>query len=130
MGNSISSIVGKLLLRYTNRIKSKSPFTIGLINGLLPCGLVYLALAGALISENIVQSSLFMMFFGLGTIPAMAGFLKGFHFLPFSIKRYFNKALPIVTLCFGGFMIYRGLVIEMPMELSFFEAIKNPIMCH
>jgi sulfite exporter TauE/SafE len=71
-----------------------------------------------------------MLFFGLGTVPAMAGFVKGFHLLPFSIKQYFNKALPVVTFSFGIFMIYRGIVIDMPMELSFFEAIKNPVMCH
>lgn len=130
VGNKISSIVGKLLLKYTNRAQTKSAFTIGMINGLLPCGLVYLALAGAVLCTNALESSLFMLSFGLGTIPAMTGFLKGFNRLPFNVKRYFNKALPVVTFCFGLFMIYRGVVIDMPMELSFFEAINNPVMCH
>ncbi len=46
---------------------------IGLINGLLPCGFVYLALAGSLMQDSVPESLLFMSAFGLGTIPALAG---------------------------------------------------------
>lgn len=46
-------------------------FLLGMLNGLLPCGLVYVALTSAIAFTSVTQSSLYMFFFGLGTIPAM-----------------------------------------------------------
>ncbi len=46
-------------------------FALGMLNGLLPCGLVYIALASALAMTSVPQSSIYMFFFGVGTIPAM-----------------------------------------------------------
>ena len=48
-----------------------SLFVIGLLNGLLPCGLVYMAVAGSLATGDVAESILFMAFFGLGTLPIM-----------------------------------------------------------
>src|SRR4051812_29479834 len=48
-----------------------SLFLIGTLNGLLPCGLVYLGIAGAIASGNALQGGMFMLAFGLGTLPAM-----------------------------------------------------------
>ncbi|NVK39456.1 MAG: sulfite exporter TauE/SafE family protein [Gammaproteobacteria bacterium] len=45
--------------------------TLGLIWGLLPCGLVYSTLSWALVSANPIQSSTLMMVFGLGNLPAL-----------------------------------------------------------
>ena len=49
----------------------KSLFFIGILNGLLPCGLLYLALAGAVSTGSSLKSSFFMAAFGLGTLPLM-----------------------------------------------------------
>ena len=48
-----------------------SLFVIGLLNGFLPCGLVYIAVAGAIAVGEIYEGAIYMVFFGLGTIPIM-----------------------------------------------------------
>jgi sulfite exporter TauE/SafE len=46
-------------------------FSMGMLNGLLPCGVVYGALAGALATGTVADASVFMVLFGLGTVPAL-----------------------------------------------------------
>ena len=113
-------------------VKSKShhPFTLGILNGLLPCGLVYVAIAGALASGSTTAGVFFMTLFGLGTIPMMFALSFGFKIIPTSIKNKLQNALPLISLAFGLFLIYRGFAVDMPKELDFWMAIKNPIMCH
>ncbi|RYY94995.1 MAG: sulfite exporter TauE/SafE family protein, partial [Chitinophagaceae bacterium] len=48
-----------------------SVFSIGLLNGLLPCGTVYLALLTSFLAGSALKGGLFMAFFGMGTLPAM-----------------------------------------------------------
>ncbi|MEM9547659.1 MAG: sulfite exporter TauE/SafE family protein [Bacteroidota bacterium] len=113
-----------------NRAKHYHPFTLGAANGLLPCGLVYLALAGALASGTLLQGMAFMIFFGLGTLPIMLSLVLGMKFVTPKLRFQFRRILPYVTLCFGLFLIYRGVVAGMPEELNFWELLKNPVMCH
>ena len=130
---AVRNFYDKLRLSLSNmysRAKSYHPFTLGTANGLLPCGLVYLALAGAIASGSLVNGMVFMMLFGLGTIPMMITLILGFKLLKPSMRYQFRKVLPYVTLFFGLFLIYRGVVVGMPEELNFWEMLKNPIMCH
>lgn len=113
-----------------SKAKQYHPFTLGIANGLLPCGLVYLALAGAIASGTLFTGMLFMTFFGLGTIPMMLALVFGIKLLTPSMRFKFRRVLPYVTLCFGLFLIYRGIVVGMPQELNFWEMLKNPVMCH
>lgn len=46
---------------------------LGMLWGWLPCGLVYSALAWSVGAENPLQGALLMLYFGLGTLPAMLG---------------------------------------------------------
>ncbi|HLP20289.1 MAG TPA: sulfite exporter TauE/SafE family protein, partial [Chitinophagales bacterium] len=63
----IKSLLGRFLKQRT----AGSFLIIGLLNGLLPCGLVYLAIAGAIATGDVINSGAFMMAFGIGTIPAL-----------------------------------------------------------
>ncbi|MCX8489832.1 MAG: sulfite exporter TauE/SafE family protein [Cyclobacteriaceae bacterium] len=47
---------------------------LGAMNGLLPCGLTYMALAYCFMLPSASEGFLFMLFFGLGTWPVMIGF--------------------------------------------------------
>lgn len=49
-------------------------FLFGTINGLIPCGLVYAALGAAILASSTMNSMLFMVIFGLGTLPMMMAF--------------------------------------------------------
>lgn len=110
--------------------KAYPPFVLGMANGLLPCGLVYLALTGALATGDVIHGMTFMTLFGLGTIPMLLCLVMGANLVSPKIRHRFRKILPYVTLGFGLFLIYRGIMIDMPTEINFWEALKNPIMCH
>lgn len=107
-----------------------NPLIFGLANGLLPCGLVYLAIAGSLTAESIVEGILFMAVFGLATIPILFVLMVSGNWLNHKVKMSFRKLLPFVQLFVGIYLIYRGLVVGMPEELDFYSALKHPIMCH
>ena len=120
----IHSILKKGALKY--------PFMIGTINGILPCGLVYLALTGSLVSGAIWSSMLFMTFFGLGTIPALMILMSiGSHRkFPNPFRINFKKVFIVLQFLFGIFLIYRSFAVEVPVELDFWTAIKHDVMCH
>jgi sulfite exporter TauE/SafE len=124
-----NSICNKLfsLLQRSKRVPS---FYLGIVNGFLPCGLVYIALAGAVSLSNIWGSMGFMLFFGLGTFPGMIGVTLAPQLFNQRWRASLKKLYPIITLVMGIYLIYRGLMSKLPLELDFFEALKNPVMCH
>lgn len=100
---------------YSYALKHKANHLIvGIVNGFLPCGFVYLALAGALNTRNILNAVSYMFWFGAGTVPLMliATFSMGFanHLLRKSI----NKSLPYIMLFLGIWFILRGLELNIP----------------
>lgn len=84
-------------------------FTTGLLNGLLPCGLVYMALLGALGIGSPVMSSAFMVFFGLGTFPMMFGIALAGNLISSKWRNIFTKAIPYFVVLLGMVFILRGL---------------------
>lgn len=89
-------------------------FLIGVLNGFLPCGFVYLALATALNTNSVLQSSLFMFFFGLGTIPLMLAAMLGINYAKPVFRRKINQFLPILTIFLGCWFVLRGLNLGIP----------------
>jgi sulfite exporter TauE/SafE len=87
---------------------------IGFINGFLPCGFVYLALAGALNTENIQTSVTYMFWFGLGTLPLMFLTTLGIGFMGAIFRRKINRIVPYLMLCIGIWFILRGLTLDIP----------------
>jgi hypothetical protein len=85
----------------------------GLLNGLLPCGLVYLAAAGALLSSGVGSAAVYMLVFGLGTLPALASLRMVRSFLPIFFKRLSNLTTPI-ALVSGLILILRGVMMQSP----------------
>jgi uncharacterized protein len=98
-----------------SQFKRKSPdalFTIGVLNGLLPCGLVYAALFGAIAMQNITLSISYMLLYGLGTIPMMSAVVYISNFLSFPIRNNLQKVIPIVSVIIGTLFILRGLGLD------------------
>lgn len=88
---------------------------IGMLNGLLPCGLVYTALAGASVAGSVQGGAVFMAAFGFGTVPAlfaMAWFSKA---MSQRARAYLKKAIPVLTIVIGLLFILRGLGLGIPM---------------
>ena len=89
-------------------------FLIGLLNGLLPCGLVYVALAGAIASGNAISGTLVMILFGLGTIPMMFAATIFGKFINLNIRRKITKAIPVFAVILGVLFIVRGMGLGIP----------------
>jgi len=89
-------------------------FLIGILNGLLPCGLVYVALAGAIASGDAISGSAVMILFGLGTIPTMFAATIFGKFINLNIRRKITKAIPIFALVLGLLFIVRGMGLGIP----------------
>lgn len=91
-----------------------SLFLIGLLNGLLPCGFVYMGLATALTSGTVLKSTIFMAGFGLGTIPAMLGVSLASGLISVSFRRRLKKWSPYFIAFVGILLIIRGLNLAIP----------------
>lgn len=88
------------------------PFLFGLINGLLPCGMVYLALLHGLSGSSLLETILSMLFFGLGTLPVM-------FFIPLIGQERFYRLFPrqtqkILLIFIGLLLILRGFGLGIP----------------
>lgn len=113
----IFKILSKVKTKLGNQFRKKSPkaiFTIGLLNGFLPCGLVYVALFGAIAMQSVSYGILYMILFGLGTIPLMSSVLYLNTFLTLSIRNKIQKAIPYAGVCIGILFILRGLGLGIP----------------
>ncbi len=108
----------------------QSLFGLGLLNGLLPCGLVYLALAGALTTANWQSGISYMVMFGLGTLPLLLAVTLIGQLSGRKIQGYLRKAYPVVLTLMGGFLIWRALQFQLPTSFSLWEALNNAPMCH
>lgn len=89
-------------------------FLIGILNGFLPCALVYVALAGAISSGDAISGAAVMILFGLGTIPAMFAATLFGKFINLNIRRKINKAIPVLAVILGLLFIVRGLALGIP----------------
>ena len=101
---------GKLLKRQTLH----STFLIGIINGFLPCGLVYVALAGALATGSVIGGIGYMTFFGLGTLPMMFIFSLAGQFISLEVRRKFTRLIPTFIVALGILFILRGMNLGIP----------------
>lgn len=91
-----------------------SVFFIGLLNGLLPCGLVYMAIAGAVSTASVVKSSLFMAAFGLGTLPLMWCISFFGSSINFKTRASIRRAYPYLMFFMACLLIVRGLGLGIP----------------
>jgi sulfite exporter TauE/SafE len=91
-----------------------SLFFIGLLNGLLPCGLVYIAIAGAIGTGDVAQGTLYMILFGLGTIPMMLTISLAGNMMGLALRNRINKLIPVLVVVVGLLFILRGLDLGIP----------------
>lgn len=103
---------------------------VGFLNGLLPCGMVYLALGSAFATASIVHGSLFMVFFGLGTIPALLMLSLGGQLISFSFRQQVQKMLPVFIFSMGLVLILRGMNLGIPYLSPHLSANDSNISCH
>ena len=102
--------LGQLFFKKTR----SSLFAIGLLNGLLPCGLVYMAAAGAVATGDLLSSVLFMAFFGLGTLPVMWSIAFFGNYVSMGIRQRIRKLYPYMMMLMACLLILRGMGLGIP----------------
>jgi sulfite exporter TauE/SafE len=116
------------LLNYALQHKA-GHLVVGLLNGFLPCGFVYLALVGAINTESPFTAAAYMFWFGAGTFPLMLLATVSAGFVGPVIRRRINKAMPYLMLFLGVWFILRGLNLGIP-YLSPAKPSAGVSVCH
>ena len=109
----IANIKSNLGKQFRNK-SYKSLFTIGLLNGFLPCGMVYVALFGAIAMQSASFGILYMILFGLGTVPLMTAVVYVNSMLQLPFRNKIQKVIPYVAVIIGVLFILRGLGLGIP----------------
>lgn len=100
---------------FSYALKHKANHLItGMLNGFLPCGFVYLALAGAVTAGDTVDAVRYMALFGIGTLPLMLVATFGFGLIGPLFRRRINQAVPYFMVCLGVWFILRGASLDLP----------------
>lgn len=93
-------------------------FMLGLLNGLLPCGMVYMAMLAALAAGSPLDGATFMAGFGLGTVPMMFAVCMAGNVVGMKWKNYIYKAAPVLACMIGVLLILRGMQVSVPLLSS------------
>ena len=89
-------------------------FLSGVANGFFPCGLTYVAAAGAVAFANPFQGALFMVLFGLGTLPALITLSFAGNIFSRRLKSFIPRSISIIAILSGSLLIMRGLLTAFP----------------
>ena len=105
-------------------------FMIGLLNGLLPCGLVYMAIVGAVATGEVFTGAAYMALFGLGTLPMMLSAIFLGSWMHGRFRTALRRVLPVMLVAMALLLIFRGLHFDLPRGLELWEDMNNVPMCH
>ena len=92
----------------------RSLLLLGMLNGLLPCGLVYVALAGAVARGTVWSGVGYMAAFGLGTMPMMLALSLSGKLFPPALRWKLHRAIPYAVCLLAGLLILRGMSLGIP----------------
>ena len=136
---SITKPIYKLLSGVKNRLgkelkkkRADTFFTIGFLNGFLPCGLVYMAIFASVATGNAISGSVYMMLFGLGTIPLMTAFVYLGNFTTGLVRKRIQQFIPVAVVVIAVLFILRGMGLGIPYvsPIHIHEMVDGGQMCH
>nr|WP_321451951.1 sulfite exporter TauE/SafE family protein [uncultured Carboxylicivirga sp.] len=125
--NSIYATLKKKIGDSLNRRKIGNLFIIGILNGFLPCGLVYVAISKAVLSLSLAESVLSMFFFGLGTLPMMFAVAFFSDIIKSRYLYHLKKFIPVFIILLGIIFILRGMNLGIPFISP---DMSKPACCH
>ena len=121
----------QFIMRYMQQKKLYGLFILGAANGLLPCGMVYFAVTGAMATGSVTGGVLFMAAFGTGTFPAMFALSFFGSMISLKARNMMKRAVPYVMLSMGILLILRGLNLNIPYISPFIPgASQNTVRCY
>jgi uncharacterized protein len=114
------------------KLKNKwlSGFLLGILNGLLPCGLVYVAIFASIATSDMWYGAGYMFLFGMGTIPMLVLLGVAPKLLPLSWRSQLVKAVPVFVVCVGLLLIVRGLNLNIPYISPYLQRYVEITVCH
>jgi uncharacterized protein len=130
--NPVLLVVDWLKSRMAGLLRRRSLVSLGvlgLLNGLLPCGLVYAACAGATATGGVLAGAQYMAAFGAGTVPMMLALGLSGTLVPVSLRLQLRKAIPVCLCLLGTLLILRGMALGIP-YLSPDLSGGDPSCCH
>jgi sulfite exporter TauE/SafE len=139
IGSLFAGFSARLINRLRKLFTDRSYFSllmIGLLNGILPCGLVYVAIAGAVSSGSVMSGAFFMMFFGIGTIPLLFLTTLTSDAIGQPLRRKMRKVVPYFVFLIGVLFILRGMALGIPFisptveKLTLHEMTEKGSCCH
>lgn len=107
-------IIRKPFQQLFKQKKFSSVFLLGILNGFIPCGMVYMAAAGAFAGASYINGMIFMLFFGLGTLPMMYLTSAGFQLAGPVLRSKIKNVMPVLIGLIGVLFILRGLNLGIP----------------
>ncbi len=110
----ISDPVQRMIGALLQRSSLLALFLLGLVNGILPCGLVYMALAAAITTGGVLQGVLFMTGFGAGTAPMMFLIALAGKQIQGGLRKRLTALMPVFTAVIAVLIILRGMNLGIP----------------
>lgn len=137
LAKPIYKLINKVKTKLGQELKKRTPdtfLTIGFLNGFLPCGLVYMALLGAIAMAGVGQGAIYMALFGLGTVPLMTSVVYFSSLFGKKAKIKFQKMIPAIVVIIGLLFILRGLGLGIPYispaAPNQIEMVASEMECH
>lgn len=125
------AVLKKALGMWLQRRGSFALFVLGMLNGLLPCGLVYIALASSLALGDTLSSAAFMALFGLGTSPALLAVTGLGRIIRERIHVRAYRVVQVTLMVTAFLLILRGANLGIPYLSPRVEAkTEQPECCH
>lgn len=107
-----------------------SLFLLGMLNGLLPCGLVYVAAAGATATGAVLPGVIYMIAFGIGTLPVMLGLGLAARQFQLRFRFRMQRLIPVSVACLGILLVLRGMALGIPYLSPDLGASPAAAACH
>jgi uncharacterized protein len=128
--NHLTNLMQNKLVPLFSRLLSRpgvlTPFYLGLLNGLLPCGLVYIGLSAAVATGNTINAAMYMGLFGLATVPVMLSFMIFSGQFTLALRNQLNKVAPVLIGVMGMILVLRGLNLGIPYLSPVIDALMLP----
>jgi uncharacterized protein len=128
----VTSAVNQLKSRMSGLLRRRTfaaLAVLGLLNGLLPCGLVYVACAGAAATGGTLAGAGYMAVFGAGTVPMMLAISLSGKLVPPSLRLKLVKTIPVCVFLLATLLILRGMSLGIPYVSPDLSG-GSPSCCH
>jgi len=113
-GNGIWTALSPLMAKLMRKHRLVLLPLLGLLNGLLPCGLVYMALGGSLMMVDPWEGAFFMAAFGAGTLPFMFAVSLLANKITPELRNRIRKIYPYIVLFMALLFLLRGMNLGIP----------------